>query len=521
MLLVGGLVYYLSYASLFPFNLQDEGYLLYIAYAFSQGQVPYQDVQLFSYLPGLFYLFTAVMKWSGPDVFWLRLVMLTGLLVTPWLLYRTAIRFTGPRIALGVAVAVLLVPGPWHKFYVGLFGVASLYCLLRMLITRSASWGAAMGVILAGAFVVRIDIALATLGLVITAAVLEMWSSDSSWPFTWKPYLWIAGMIIVIVGPWLIWLAAHGAFVGHWQQWVNFVPMILARTATTSKLKAPLLTELLRLDYAGATAWLFYGSLIPVTVLAMLVLVRVFRKPLPGPPRRDMAILALVVLWTISSLPQYTLERPDVPHLTQRAFSFFLPLAVVLQMGLNRARGSPPRVYKVAALVLAVLLSVYSVAYVAKHLAWGQGGSIGVVRTPVTWHRLANGISFPEVSGAKIAELTQHIIRNSRTIDRLASLPYLPGINFLAQRLMPDRQVFLLRQSVDPVVEQDFIAALDRWSVPFVVYIPRQIANPGPSNLLENFAPRVHAFLRLNYEKVMEADDRDPVELLARRNNRD
>jgi len=515
-LIAGGLSYYAAYASLFPFNLQDEGYLLYIAYAFSQGQMPYQDVRLFTYLPGLFYLFTAVMKFSGPGVYWPRVVMLAGLSVTPWLLYRTALRFAGKWLAFGVALVVLLVPGPWHKFYVGLIGVASIYCCLGMLTAPSATWGAAMGMVLAGAFLIRMDTAVAALGLLVVAAALGKWSSDSSKSFSWKPYLWVAAGATLILAPWAVWLADVGGLWEHCRQWLNFFPLVLARTTSADKTPGPSIADLLGLDHAAADAWLFYGSLVPVALLAAMCLMKAVRRPVPGPERLDVAALGLVLFWSLTSLPQYFLERPDVPHLTQRAFSFFLPLAVVLQKSVDWSRRGTRGLSRIVGMLPAAFLCIYSVAFVVKHEALGQGGSAGIIRTPVTWHKLSNGMSFPEASGSRTGELLQYLVGNSDSNDRIAALPYLPGVNFLAQRLMPTREVYLLPQSMGPEIETDLIAALNRRPVPFVVYAPRQAINPGRSNLPENFASRVHGYLRLNFEKVMESDG---IELLARRGN--
>ncbi len=127
--------YYAWYLPRLPFGMLDEGYLLYIAHAIQHGHIPYHDIQLNSYLPGLFYLFAGVLSVLGDNVLHVRGAIAFSLTLTPWLTYRAAVLVSDRRWAAAAALAVLLVPGPLWKFYVGLLNAALLLCGLSWLIS--------------------------------------------------------------------------------------------------------------------------------------------------------------------------------------------------------------------------------------------------------------------------------------------------------------------------------------------------------------------------------------------------
>ena len=520
-LLLAGLLYYGLSLSRFPLSLWDEGYLYYVAHALQRGCVPYIDIQLYSYLPGLFYLFAGIFEIFGVSVFAARMLMLAGLTLTPWLLYRIARQLANQAVAFGIAAVVLLVPGPWWKFYVGLLNVGLLYCALRLLTTTSRGWSFAYGVVAGIALNIRIDAAFSGFGLLLVVFALHVWLRQGETRRTDQPCLMthlfpplLAGVTLTVL-PVQLFLASHDILLAYYAQYADFTGMITPRLFSAENLSPPALQDLFDIferTWAAATAWVFYLSFIPLVGLTLFILWQWFGEQ-SGPARQThLAALILVAIWAVMNTPQYAFERPDVSHLTQRGPAILLPLGILLSAVLGWSQQGRSRVGRGVAIAVAVGLSAYAGLYAIKHLVCNEGGGYRFYAHSAQWRTLSNGLSYPTVPHASVGPLVEYILRHTEDNDTIAALPYFPGVNFLSQRLMPGRHVYAIPEVMRPGLQDELIH--DITSARYVIYLRQQNIHRTRSSEPKHFLPQVDSFLMNNFQVVMKHHG---VSLLERR----
>jgi hypothetical protein len=90
-----------------------------------------------------------------------------------------------------------------------------------------------------------------------------------------------------------------------------------------------------------------------------------------------------------------------------------------------------------------------------------------------------------------------------RTGSPVASLPFMPGVNFLLQRPMPSRHVNFLPFSVDrPGNEDALIRGLADPRVRFMVLKHNMQVAPDPRANFGCYAPAATAYIAANFSKV-------------------
>lgn len=491
-LAAAGIVYYASYALRFPFDFGDEGYLYYVAGAFARGETPYRDVRLFGYLPGLFYVFSPVV--GGDGIGLARGVQLVGLVVRALLLYEVTRRLAGRRIALGTAFVGLLVPGPWHKVYVGLLALWVLRSLMAYLERPGPRTCALTGLAVGAAALLRLDVAVVGAALFVAAILLRsLRGKRTGERLSPREAAAGAAAAIAVTLPVVLLLLARGVFSDHCRQWLSFTGLVVRRSAMSIRLPMPSPEALLRFDRAGADAWVYYAVLLVIAVYVLLYL----RPDVRWAPREGLspAIPGLVALWALGGLPQLGFERPDVAHLTQYSHAFLVPAALLTGRALARWR----RIAGFLALLLAAAL-------VWKHVAFAQGGSAGVLRHPAHRVVLGNGFAYPAAPGESLRPLLETIVERSAPGDRIAALPFLPGAAFVTRRRLLGREVYLVPHSMTgPEVETGYLEALRSAPPRFVLYQADWSVNGRESGRLSAYAPAVDAFLREHFRVVLRS----------------
>ena len=168
---------YAAYIKAFPLLLGgDEGYLYYGAFALAKGQIPYKDI-LLAYNLGYFFPFALIFKQWGPSIIAARIFMLIGLSAIPWMFYRAARLVANQWITLAVALAILLVPGPWERFHIGLLGVGLIWSCLAALNAPSRGKWIAVGAVIGLAFLLRKDMAISGVLVLLTLCAVHFWVS--------------------------------------------------------------------------------------------------------------------------------------------------------------------------------------------------------------------------------------------------------------------------------------------------------------------------------------------------------
>jgi hypothetical protein len=398
---------------------------------------------------------------------------------------RCAWRLCAPPFAIAAALALLLVPGPWNKFYVPGLSLLALAAALHLLARPSARAAAAAGAVAGLSLGLRVDVAIAAAALAAAALLLG------------PPEARVRGAVSCAAGALLAWspfataLAVRGVLVDHLRQLAGFLPEMLRRTGAGLQLGRPPLP----LPWREVTPFdvLFYAS------LAVLVVFAVVTIRTRGPGRRARL---LVLAWAVLSAPPYAWERPDAPHFTQRAFCFLVPLAVIADEAWAR-RHSAARGPRLAGWAASAACAAFLCAYVGAMFADPTGGAAGVVFQPWRDVRLSNGVSYRMALHAPPPELLERVLARTRPGEPLATLPYQPGVNFLVARPFPGRYVFLVPHTVaTPDVERRYAAELER--ARYVVYLPDQNTTGTPRGLLSAYAPLVAERLRNDYAVEME-----------------
>jgi hypothetical protein len=518
LLITLALIYYASYVDQFIFGRSDEAYLYYVAFAIERGSLPYVDIRLYNYLPGLFYIFVAISKAFGPDILAARVLMMLLMALTPWLLYRCALLFTRRWLALAVALVVLIVPGPWHKFYINLLNLSLLFCALKLLQEGGRRWATVYGLFLGLAFTMRADIAIS--GVIILGAVwaLKTFSSAATEVGDVTSRLnsgliahALAGFLIPAL-PYMLLLAQHGILNDMYLQYLSILAGKTNRIFYADNLSPPAISNLLKPNRAGATAWVYYGSFLPILSLAVLTALR--RGVQGGCYKSGLLPSAylIVLVWALFNVPQYALDRPGPGHIVQRSVIILLPLSIVLAATLRLGSKQARQPVKFLTFAFTALLAVYPVLFVTKHYYYGQGGTKGISNQEIVWHTLSNGIAFPDAKGSRLKDIVEHIIANTDEDERVAAYPFIPGFNFLSQRLMPGRHVFLIPEFMEPGLEEEVIGDLN--NVRYAIYEQERSIHRKSTSEPRNFIPEIDKIFSTEFRVVMRVGG---LSLLERR----
>jgi hypothetical protein len=155
--------YFASYARVGLYD--DEGYLLEGVTRLLDGQVIYRDFH-HTYAPGRFYMFAALFRLFGEDLLVVRaawVLMRAGIVVLAWLFAR---RLVAGAFAWIPPLALLALPGPWHKSFFHLFLIATAFAGTALFTRggRGASFwtGALVGI----AILFRQDVGVAAAGAI-------------------------------------------------------------------------------------------------------------------------------------------------------------------------------------------------------------------------------------------------------------------------------------------------------------------------------------------------------------------
>lgn len=484
-----GAGYYAVSLARFGFGFGDEGYLYYVAWSHLQGRAFYEQIVLHSYLPGVFVPFTWLFSAVGPSVVAARVVMAVGLTVTPVLLYFAARPLAGRVPALVAAVVVLVVPAPWHKFYVGLLAAATACAGVALVRDGSARAAFGLGAVVGVAWWVRLDAAIAGSGLIVAAMALRWWAAGCDRRLVVAALGGLAGGL----APGLAMLAGDGSLAGFARQCVAFPLAIARRSASAENLAPPALARLGRVDALGAEAWVFYGSFVAFALLALLAVRRLVGRPggAATARRTETAALVFAALWALTNVPQYALERPDLPHLAQRLGPLVLALAVLAGAAWDSGRGVLVVVPAAYALLLVWILGVHDPAAGG---AWQRDAAV--------WRTGPTGIAYPIGSRSTLPPLMDRIAVDTQPDDVVPVWPYLPGVSFLAGRRTPGRYPMVFPDMMTAAVEDELLRDLEHERVRVVVYLPEQRMHRNEASAPARFMPRVDAAVRRDYEVV-------------------
>ncbi len=179
LLFAASAAYFASYARIGLFD--DEGYMLEGVTRILDGQVIYRDFH-HTYAPGRFYLFAGLFKLFGEDLLVVRatwVALRAGVVLLAWLAARRLIR--GP-LAWAPPLALLALPGPWHKSFFHLFLLATLLAGISLFEKGGALRSYAVGAIVALALLFRQDVGILAGGAIAICLAMRAISVRASAP---------------------------------------------------------------------------------------------------------------------------------------------------------------------------------------------------------------------------------------------------------------------------------------------------------------------------------------------------
>lgn len=493
LLAAAGAIYYGAYAGAFPFLFGDEGYLLYLAAAVGRGEVPFLDFQLFNYPPGLFYLFAPWVEPPSTALASARRLMAVGLVVRALLTFLCVRLLAGRGAAVTAAGVVLLVPGPWHKFYVGGLSMAVLAAVLLHLRHPSPGRAAGVGGALGVSALIRLDVAAAgSLLFAVTSAWTLVRGRAGGTRAALSHLAATGGVAVACWTPLAVTLAGQGVLHHHLDQWTGLLARGARRLGGGVGMTVPGWEELAAGGRGTAEAVVFWG-LAAGLALCLPLAARGSLAAATAPPEARRLSSWVVAAWALAALPPI-LERPDVAHVTQYA----PPLVVAIAGTLDSLRRRPRRPWGRHAVTTAGLF--LAVAFVGKHLAFAEGGSAGVLASPASRVELSNGFRYPSRPSELERSVLEELLAAAPAEEAIGCLPYDPGIAFAAGRRLATRDIFLAPHSL----EGDPLAAgfLTRWRAArprLVTYRSGMSFSRGADGRLSAWAPAVHRHLEGAY----------------------
>jgi hypothetical protein len=357
------------------------------------------------------------------------------------------------------------------------------------------SAGFALGI----AAMLRIDVAISGAVLLVAVLVWRLWyCRRTSQCFHSQEILLAPVTAAAVALPMVVLLALQGVLNEHLHQWLSFLDLAAERSFSEMRLPPPSLHALLSFDRAAGNAWIYYSALLLILAYGLcLVLPCASRLAEPSLKRWQYRFIGL---WALSGVPQFALERPDAAHLTQYACWIVLPVAILAYLAIRSAGSLGQR--RGVCLGTCVIAALF----VAKHVWFAEGGSIGLLRHPVQRVTLSNGFSYPAPDPAPVQKMMERIILESEATDRIATLPFFPGIAFACRRRLHDRNIFLAPHSMtDQEVESDYVQNLKAEPPRLVVYDPEFSFNARPDGRLPAFAPAVDAHLGAHFDIIERA----------------
>lgn len=466
-----GFLLYFSVRNQFAFDLGDEGYTYYLADVFGKGLLPYHDVKLYNYLPTLFYIYSPVFILMGPDIEAARIFTAVFMAVTPVLFFLTVKNFIPRNIALALTVVEIFLVGTWVRFYINLLNILILFVLVHLHRIWSPGVAIAYGAALALATTLRIDIACLSIGLTLLLFYFHRHDVNRSWSYI-ALYV-LLGMSLILI-PFGIFLYSQDIGSGFIQQYLGFFSRIGARAAITS------------IPYPGITSYfgvIFWGSLIPVFIFFLVFCDRNLRA------KTDLVLWGLCLLWVLGNLPQYLFERRDITHLLDHSAAILLAWGLFIYVLFSLVN-----IKKMYLALIVCLMSSYILLFLS------ESRLVNIISKPAdsTIVSLDNGLSAPGIGPLK--QMLDSVIMNSNDQTLVASYPYFPGINFLLQRFISGRHVYLIYRYMNAEVEQEAINDLTR--VCWLFYDSKQNIDANPKGKPENFMPVLHGFILTDFHVV-------------------
>ena len=472
-LLFGYYYFYINNSALFDFG--DEGYIYYLGWSMLEGRLPYHDFQIDSYPPGVFLYYALFFKGLGVSIDIARIASVLLMFVNIWLCYCFVKKTAGSGLALLAAFIIGFIPGPWIKACITTLCLASIFLAVRIQSRNSIRDYVLMGVVIALGLQFRIDAVVCA----VTLLILGVWGKTLNRQLIYHiGALILSGCIAML--PLLAYLGINNLVTEYLFQLTNYFNLVLERTSAWYKMPAPSLDQIMTEGVLGFPT-LFFSSFLVITILFIFLIF----KSIERCENKDtiVRVSLLLAVWLALSTPQYALERPDPYHFFQRGFALIVCALFLLgKNGLSSLHNF--RFVKPFQVALILFLLLYGVNGIRSDAS----GSLGLRLSQIEPVHLSTGIVFKEPPDSPLRKIAIKIDQLSNQTDRLAAVPYLPGLNFVLQLHTPGKKVHYFPNKIRSK-EEDFSAAAEISQANFILLLPYFQLSPNPKAALGCYAP--------------------------------
>lgn len=477
LLLVIAFCYYGSYYDA-GFDFSDDGSVALISQRLLAGERPFADVNA-GYNVLWFYPLVGLYKLFGVHFLLVRLwfFALAGCFALLAYLFLTRVA-SKPVISFLAALAILLVPGPSNRTCISLCVIANLWCLYELLAARSvASWkrrAVIFGCVVGLTFLVRIDIGYFASAIAAGAIFLSSFFGREPWrellPLRVRQLVLAFAAVAAVHAPFLVDARMRNFDAEMGREYVRipramgihlikvfrpdyiasgffqyappppaYSPEIEAEAAVWTSQARPVLGNALLKRMPAELLWvsgvwevwaltfLTYASVVGLLALAIPSLLAMARRE-RGEAATGFVALSVLGLSTVT-LPQFFFFRPDCTHLAEFMTGYLVAGTAVLLLLW------PVKKIRIPVVAAALFFGSQAAVHVSYGLKQTYMGSIADASgrnirftSPHVSVRV-NQEEFDCLSGVFDA-----VQKHASASDYVVCYPYLPGINFLADR---------------------------------------------------------------------------------------
>jgi len=443
-------------------NLSDEGLVVEGAHQYAAGT--YQP-DVFAHYSSRYMFESLLLRGFGDRLLTLRAFWAVLRAATVAMIFWCIAVLAGANVAFPMALIAMLLPGPWHKTWIGFITMLVVVALLFFRRRPRQSTAALCGLAVGFAFGIHPYTGLLLLPAVLIAASRAVKPGRDR---RQAPLFALGGAFLgaLIFAGWAR-RVDWGSFFGrHW-----------------SIMKSDIL-------WPSWDVYIIFATLLVALGLAILVLIR---RPswLVPVGRADLFSVTLVAAFSMPKM----LARFDISHVLQNWHPFLLLIGVLLSWGWRKIRWTRPLVV-LGAVVLAAITLFYagSIAYYVGSPTQfpGMNKRLEIEFAPV---RVNSGTQID------LQRLVYEIHRNApQSDDPIFVAPFAPMIYALADRpnVVP-LALFDRPENLIGYPEEKIIADLQALP-PKVILLEELVMDGKKRNSFENVAPHVNEWIFENYE---------------------
>jgi hypothetical protein len=522
------LCYYLSYFN-FGINLSDEGYLVYGAKRFLNGQIP--GVDFHAYMPGRYILLALLFKTFGLNLLFERSMWVFVRVIIAILYFRLSIKFVSPTIAIIITCLAVLTPGPWHKSFETLFPIAWFLALYAYLMQPKTTKIFFLGLMGGMTLFFRLEIGLVILSLSYVAllfnhvylskqtfVLLKLQPNYSYHKINLDIIILLTGNILIFL-PYIIFLATRSSvlkgFEFYWHE------LVMGLTLGDNPFLQPI-APLSKIFSAGESyqlgEWLplFFYCFVCIHLCAITFSLYLIIKK-----KADLKIIFYFFLAVYGCILLYqVMSLPDTSHLLQAGPFIYLIAGYLIHRGYQKISGitSDARlkshfknIFPLAFVVgCTIILGLYILDVLTGEKDFYYTGSYKIKQTEaIKLGGVRASLLVDPDQKRHINNIVNYLTENSRNNDSLLTMLYIPMFNFLSGLDNPTFYDIYFPHTVGPIENQKKIVEDIRRRKIALIVTTRGVLEAAEGELAErrfrSYGAKIIRYIEDNYHVVKKS----------------